>query len=502
MILEKAAIRLFQFRLNSINHFKQHPEEIQNEQLMRLIKKARNTEWGLKYDYSSIKSYSDFVSRVPLQDYEDTKAYIHRMIEGESNLLWPEKVRWFAQSSGTTNDKSKYIPVSPASLKECHYRGGMDTLATYLNNTPNSKLLSGKGLILGGSHKPVAYNQYIETGDLSAVLIENINPIANWFRTPGKEIILMDEWESKLEAICEHTHKKNITNMSGVPSWFLVLLKKMLERTRAKHLTEIWPNLEVFFHGGISFTPYAQQYKELIPSHKMNYMEVYNASEGFFSLQNDLSDPAMLLMLDYGVFFEFIPIDDIDSDNPVVVPIGDVEINRNYALVISSTNGLWRYKIGDTIKFTSKHPYKIVITGRTRHFINAFGEELMVGNTEKAIHKACEETGAKVREYTVAPVYMSTELKGRHQWLIEFEKMPNSIETFTLILDNTLKDLNSDYEAKRYKNITLEMPEITIAKKELFHNWLDKKGKLGGQHKVPRLSNSRDIIEDILLLNQ
>ena len=498
MILEKTTIRLFQFRLNNINHFKQHPEEVQNEQLIRLIKKARNTEWGLKYDYSSIKSYTDFASRVPLQDYEDAKTHIHRMMEGEFNLLWPEKVQWFAQSSGTTNDKSKYIPVSPASLKECHYRGGMDTLATYLNNTPHSKCLSGKGLILGGSHKPVAYNQHVKAGDLSAVLIENINPIANYFRTPGKEIILMDEWESKLEAICEKTCKKNVTSMSGVPSWFLVLIKKMLEKTGAKQLSEVWPNLEVFFHGGISFTPYAQQYKELISSPNMSYMETYNASEGFFSLQDDLSDPAMLLMLDYGIFFEFIPIDDIESDNPAVVSIGDVELNRNYALVISSINGLWRYKIGDTIKFTSKHPYKIMVTGRTRHFINAFGEELMVSNAEKAMHIACETTGAKVLEYTVAPVYMSAELKGKHQWLIEFEKMPDSIETFTHVLDDALKALNSDYEAKRYKSITLEIPEITIAGKGLFHDWLERRGKLGGQHKIPRLNNTRDIIEDIL----
>jgi hypothetical protein len=498
MILEKATLRLFQSRLQSIEEFSRNPGEVQKEQLMQLIHTAKDTEWGIKHGYASIKSYSDYALRVPIQDYEDVKEDIYRMMQGESGILWPEKIAWFAKSSGTTNDKSKYIPVSSASLKECHYRGGLDTVVSYLNNTSDSNLFDGKGLVLGGSHKPVAYNQHVKTGDLSAILIENIHPIANFFRTPRKEIILMDEWESKLDAICTHTYKENVTNISGVPSWFLVLIKKILETTGKNYLTEIWPNLEVFFHGGVSFTPYQQQYKELIPSPNMTYMETYNASEGFFALQNDLADSSMLLMLDYGVFYEFIPIEEIDSDNPSVFTIEEVELNRNYAMLISTNSSLWRYKIGDTVKFTSKYPYKIKVTGRIRHYINAFGEELVVENADKAIQKACETTGARVSEYTAAPVYMSYELKGRHQWLIEFEEEPESIAIFAASLDKALKELNSDYEAKRYKDITLEMPEITVAPSGLFHRWLLGKGKLGGQHKVPRLNNTRDIIEELI----
>jgi hypothetical protein len=501
MILEKATLYFFQSRLQSIEKFGKQPGEVQNTQLMQLIKAARQTEWGLKYDYASIRSYAGFASRVPVQDYEDAKVYIQRMMQGEPNILWPEKITWFAKSSGTTNDKSKYVPVSPASFNECHYRGGLDTVVTYLDNTPDSKLFDGKGLVLGGSHKPVSFNQYAKTGDLSAILIENINPIANLVRTPSKKIILMDEWESKLEAICEKTHKENVTNLSGVPSWFLVLIKKMLEKTGKKSLLEVWPNLEVFFHGGVSFTPYKRQYEELIQSSSMTYMETYNASEGFFALQNDFSDPAMLLLLDYGVFYEFIPIEELESDHPRALSIEEVELNRNYAMLISSSNGLWRYKIGDTIKFTSRYPHKILVTGRTRNYINAFGEELMVDNADKAIQTACEATGAKISEYTAAPVYMSNEMKGRHQWLIEFKEKPQSLELFAQILDTALKELNSDYEAKRYKNMTLEMPEITVARDNLFHDWLKAKGKLGGQHKVPRLNNTRDIIEEILPLN-
>jgi hypothetical protein len=502
MILEKATLYFFQSRLQCIKKFGQQPGEVQNQQLMHLIKTACQTEWGLKYDYASIRSYAGFAERVPVQDYDDAKVYIQRMMQGEGNVLWPEKISRFAQSSGTTGDKSKYIPVSPASLNECHYRGGLDTVVTYLDNTPGSNLFDGKGLILGGSHKPAAHNRHVKTGDLSAILIENINPIANLVRTPSKKIILMDEWESKLDAICKKTHKENVTNLSGVPSWFLVLIKKMLEKTGKKSLLEVWPNLEVFFHGGVSFTPYKQQYSELIPASQMTYMETYNASEGFFALQNDFCDPALLLMLDYGLFYEFIPVEALDSDHPRAFSIEEVELNRNYAMLISGNNGLWRYKLGDTVQFTSKYPYKILVTGRTRNYINAFGEELMVGNADRAILKACETTGSKVSEYTAAPVYMSNEMKGRHQWLIEFEKAPADMELFTRTLDLALKELNSDYEAKRYKDMTLEMPEITLARNNLFHDWLKEIGKLGGQHKVPRLNNTRDIIDGILPFNQ
>jgi hypothetical protein len=500
MILDKTVLMLSKSRLKAINEYERYPDTIQNEQLRNLLAQAQNTEWGKKYGYAHIKSYEDFASAVPLQDYDDIKPYIVRMLHGESNLIWPEKITWFAQSSGTTNDKSKYIPIGNAALHQCHYRGPKDLIATYLNNTPGSRMFSGKGLILGGSHRPLEYehNKKVFIGDLSAVLISNMNPLANFFRVPSKKIVLMGEWEKKLELICQYTINQNVTSLSGVPSWFMVLINKILTETKKDSLTEIWPDLEVFFHGGISFTPYREQYKALIPSSQMQYMETYNASEGFFAFQNDLSDPSLLLMLDYGVFYEFMPVEAIDSGNPAVVRLQDVEIDRNYAMIITTNSGLWRYKIGDTVRFTSLKPCKFVITGRTRHYINAFGEELMVGNVEKALSVACMQTSAKIKEYTAAPVYMSGRNKGKHQWLIEFEQVPDSLREFALILDDTLKTLNSDYEAKRYKNMTLDFPDITMARKNLFYDWLKKKGKLGGQNKIPRLSNTREYIDSIL----
>jgi len=497
MILDKLALFLFKSRLKSIERFEKYPDLVQSEQFNNLIKTAQNTEWGKKYDYASIRSYNDFASRVPVQNYEDIKPFVERIMKGENNILWPEKIRWMAKSSGTT-DKSKFIPVSESSLSECHYKGGKDTVATYLNNRVDSRLFSGKSLILGGSCKPAPYNKHVLAGDLSAVLIRNMHPCANFFRTPVKKIILMDEWEAKLEAICRSTAKENVTNLSGVPSWFMVLIKKILEHTGKKYLTEIWPDLEVFFHGGVSFMPYKEQYESLIPSERMRYMETYNASEGFFAIQNDLSDPTLLLLLDYGIFYEFIPMEKIDSDNPEACCLQDVELNKNYALVMTSNNGLWRYVIGDTVMFKSKKPYKIIITGRTRHFINAFGEELMVDNADKALCQACLKTNCKIREYTVAPVYMSSEYKGRHQWLIEFEEEPASLTEFTSVLDNTLQSLNSDYEAKRYKDMTLDAPLITVARKNLFYDWLKQKSMLGGQHKIPRLFNNREYMDTLL----
>lgn len=500
MILDKSALFVFKSRLKSIERFEKYPDLVQSEQFNNLIKTAQNTEWGKMYDYSSIRSYGDFASRVPIQNYEDIKPFVERTLKGENNILWPEKIKWMAKSSGTT-DKSKFIPVSESSLRECHYKGGKDTVATYLNNRIDSRFFSGKGLILGGSCKPEPYNQHIVTGDLSAVLISNINPLANFFRVPSKKIILMDEWEAKLEAICRSVINENVTNLSGVPSWFMVLIKELLERTGRQYLTDVWPNLEVFFHGGISFSPYREQYQALIPSPRMRYMETYNASEGFFAIQNDLSDLALLLLLDYGIFYEFIPLEEIDSDNPKTYRLQDVELNKNYALVMTSNNGLWRYVIGDTVMFKNKSPYKMIITGRTRHFINAFGEELMVDNADKALSQACKENKCKIKEYTAAPVYMSSESKGKHQWLIEFEEAPASLAEFTAVLDKTLQSLNSDYEAKRYKNITLEAPHITIARKNLFYDWLKQKGKLGGQHKIPRLSNNREYMDALLEMN-
>ena len=429
--------KIFAPRQRKIDLYGTKAEEIQACVFRKLIQKASTTEWGTKYDYSHIQNYTDF-QRVPVQTYEDVKGYVDRMRHGEKDVLWPGKVIWYAKSSGTTNDKSKFIPVSPEGLKGIHYRGGTDAVALYLE---------------------------------------------------------------KVERIADTTIHQNVTSLSGVPSWMLAVIHRILEKTGAKYLNEVWPNLEVFFHGGVCFTPYREQYKQLIPSDKMHYMETYNASEGFFGLQSNLHDPAMLLMIDYDVFYEFIPLEDIDKPNPAIVPLWGVEVGRNYAMVISTSCGLWRYIIGDTVKFTQKNPYKFIISGRTKHFINAFGEELMVDNAEKGLERACKETGAQVLEYTAAPVFMDANAKCRHQWLIEFSVMPDSLEKFTQVLDTALQEINSDYEAKRHKDITLQKLEIIVARQGLFHDWLKQKGKLGGQHKIPRLSNSREYIEEMLKLN-
>ena len=475
-------------------------EAIQNRIFHKLIKHSSATEWGRKYTYTQIKEYADF-QHIPIQTYEDAKGYIDRMRHGEKDILCPGKVIWYAKSSGTTNDKSKFIPVSPEGLKNIHYRGGIDAVALYLRENPESRFFSGKGLILGGSHSPNYNVKDSLVGDLSAILIQNINPLVNLIRVPSKEIALLSEFEEKVERIAETTIHTNVTNLSGVPSWMLAVIKRILEKTGAKHLNEVWPNLEVFFHGGVCFTPYREQYKQLIPSEKMHYMETYNASEGFFGLQSDLHDPAMTLMIDYDVFYEFIPMDELDNPKPNVVPLWGVETGKNYAMLISTSCGLWRYMLGDTVRFTQKDPYKFIISGRTKHFINAFGEELMVDNAEKGLARACQETGAQILEYSAAPVFMDKNAKCRHQWLIEFSVMPDSIEKFRHILDTALQEINSDYEAKRHKDITLQELEIIIARPELFHDWLKQKGKLGGQHKVPRLSNNREYIEEMLKLN-
>ncbi|MDR2232728.1 MAG: GH3 auxin-responsive promoter family protein [Tannerella sp.] len=497
-----SASLVYRNRLKTINSYEWAADAIQREQLHLLLTLAARTEWGRKYDFKSIRDYTSFANRIPLQTYDSLKPSIERMINGEENILWPSKVKWYAKSSGTTNDKSKFIPVTPEILKLCHYRGGYDTVGLYLRNNPRSSFYSRKGLILGGSHSPSPLNRKSHCGDLSAVLIQNIPQWVNLVRIPSKQTILMNEWESKIKAVVEQTWRKDVGSISGVPSWILVLLREILKRAGKETLTEVWPNLEVFFHGGISFDPYRTQYKALIPSDRMHYMETYNASEGFFGIQNDQNDPGMLLMLDYGIFYEFIAFSELErSDNPKVIPLEEVKEGEIYAVVISTVGGLWRYMIGDTISFTSRNPYKIEIVGRTVHFINAFGEELMVDNAEKGMLIACQQTGAEVRAYTVAPQFMLDKAKGRHQWLIEFEKMPASIEQFCQALDNSLQSLNSDYEAKRYKNFTLQPPEIILAREGLFMEWLKIKGKLGGQHKVPRLSNHRELIEELLGMN-
>ena len=492
----------FSSRAKEIDQYAGHAGEIQHRVLMRLVGKAARTEWGRKYDFSSIRTYEDFKNRLPIQTYEEIKPYVARLRAGEQNLLWPSEIRWFAKSSGTTNDKSKFLPVSQESLHDTHYRGGQDAVALYLRQNPESRFFSGKGLILGGSHAPNLNTNHSLVGDLSAILIENLNPLVNYIRVPSKATALMEHFEPKMEAIAREAIPANVTNLSGVSSWMLVLIKHILEKTGKQTLEEVWPNLEVFFHGGVAFTPYREQYKQVIRSPKMHYVETYNASEGYFGTQNDPADPSMLLMIDYGVFYEFIPLEDVGKDNPRVYSLEEVELGKNYAMVISTSAGLWRYMIGDTVKFTNNRPYKFIITGRTKHFINAFGEELIVDNAEKGLSKACAATGAQITDYSAAPVFMDEHAKCRHQWLIEFAQMPDDLTKFAHILDDTLKEVNSDYEAKRQNDLALQPLEIIVARQGLFHDWLDQKGKLGGQHKIPRLSNTREYIEDMLKLNQ
>jgi hypothetical protein len=492
---------VFAQRRKALDNYRTQAEQLQMQVLKRLTSKAENTEWGREHGFASLSTYEDFAASSPVNTYEDLKQAIDRMRQGERDILWPGQVRWYAKSSGTTNDKSKFIPVSKDGLKDTHYAGGRDAVTWYLGNNPHSRIFDGKALILGGSHAPNYNLKNSLVGDLSAILIENINPLVNLVRVPKKETALLADFELKRDRIAHEAIRENVTNLSGVPSWMLSVMNRVLEITGKDNLSEVWPNLEMFFHGGVAFTPYREQYKKLIPSANMHYMETYNASEGFFGIQDDPSDLSMSLMLDYGVFYEFIPMDEIENPNPHVLPLWGVETGRNYAMLISTSSGLWRYMIGDTIRFTSTNPYKFIITGRTKFFINAFGEELIVDNAEVGLAEACRQTGAQVLEYTAAPVFMDGEGKCRHQWLIEFAKAPEDISQFARILDETLQQVNSDYEAKRYKDITLQSLELVVARKGLFHDWLASKGKLGGQHKVPRLSNNRVHIEEMLAFN-
>ena len=483
------------------NQYATRAEELQAKVLQRLIRQSLHTEWGRSHGFKNVKDYGAFAATSPVNTYEELKGYIDRMRHGEKDVLWKGQVHWYAKSSGTTNDKSKFIPVSHDFLRDTHYQGGTDTVAMYLANHPQSRMFDGKALILGGSHAANYNLPHSLVGDLSAILIENVSPFVNHFRVPRKDIALLADFEEKREKIARATLRENVTNLSGVPSWMLSVLNRILEISGKKYLDEVWPNLEVFFHGGVAFTPYHEQYRKLIRKPDMHYMETYNASEGFFGLQTDPQDRALTLMIDYGVFYEFIPMEDFGKAQPRVVPLWGVEAGKNYAMVISTSSGLWRYQIGDTVKFTRKSPYKFIITGRTKSFINAFGEELIVDNAENGLKAACEATGAQVREYTAAPVYMDGKGKCRHQWLIEFAQAPASTAVFAQVLDRTLQEINSDYEAKRYKDITLQPLEIIPARKNLFCDWLKAKGKLGGQHKVPRLSNTRDNIDELLSMN-
>ena len=483
-------------RIWSIEQWMNDPVRAQFILWQDILAAGQYTEFGRLHQFSKIQSLEDFKKRIPIQEYEDLKPYIDRMMKGEENVLWNTPVAWFAKSSGTTSDKSKFIPVSEESLKENHYRASKDVLSFYYASNPDSGLLTGKGLVIGGSHQINAINEEVRYGDLSAVILQNSPFWANWLRTPVLSIALMDEWESKIEKLAESTLQENVTSMAGVPTWLIVLLKRILEITGKSNIKEVWPGLELYMHGGVSFVPYKQQFEKLIGA-PINYLEMYNASEGFFAAQDDVKEEGMLLMCDHGIFYEFLPVSEYGKENPQTIQLDEVELDKNYAPVITTNGGLWRYLVGDTIQFTSLQPFRIKVSGRLKHYINAFGEEVIVDNTDKAIAIASARTGAIVNDYTAAPVYFSEAENGAHEWIIEFEKEPQDLKLFTIELDAALQSINSDYEAKRYKNIALGVPVINSVAKNTFNNWLSSKGKLGGQHKVPRLSNDRKFIDEI-----
>ncbi len=488
-------------RFHQIELFLKYPNEVQNELLLSLLEVAKNTEIGKTYDFASIKDYNTFAERIPIKNYDGWQDTIERSRRGENNIFWPTPIKWFAKSSGTTRAKSKFIPVSEESLEDCHYAASKDLLCMYLNNNENSQLFTGKSLRLGGSKKLYKENNTV-FGDLSAILIDNMPFWAEYSSTPSNKVSLMSDWEYKMQAIVNETIKENVTSLAGVPSWMLVLLNNVLETTKQESLFEVWSNLEVYFHGGVSFTPYKDQYKKLLPRKDFKYYEIYNASEGFFAIQDQNNSSELLLMLDYGIFYEFIPMDIYATSNEKAIPLSDVKLDINYAVIITTNAGLWRYKVGDTIRFTSLSPYRIKISGRTKHHINVFGEELIIENAENALKKVCKRTKAEIVDFTAAPIFMKGKEKGAHEWLIEFKTPPKDIDYFNELFDNALKSLNSDYEAKRYNNITLNKPTIRIARQKLFHDWLKQNNKLGGQHKVPRLSNTRHYIDDLLKLNE
>lgn len=484
-------------RIHQIDLFKKYPMEVQNEVFEKLISMGKTTEWGRKFDYEKIKSPADFRESVPLHTYEEIKPYVDRLKQGEQNILWPTPINWFAKSSGTTNDKSKFIPVSREALEDCHYKAGKDLVALYIHNNPQNKVYSGKSLVLGGSSQINEFRKDSYSGDLSAIIINNLPFWVEFKRIPDRTIALMDEWESKIEKMAESVKDENVTSIAGVPSWTLVLMKRILEMTGKTNIREVWPNLEFYMHGGVNFEPYQKQFEKLIPGGGMHYYESYNASEGYFGIQDRTGAHDMLLMLDYGIYYEFIPVENSHEDQPRTLSLNEVEIGKNYELVISTNGGLWRYRLGDTVVFTSTFPFRIQVSGRTKNFINAFGEELIIDNAERAMMKATEACHCAARDYTAGPVYMSANSRGAHEWLIEFEVEPENMEEFTAILDAELKKLNSDYEAKRTADLSLTMPIVRTVPEGTFYNWLKKKGKLGGQHKVPRLSNNRNLIEEI-----
>ena len=498
-LLSPIISRLARMRLWGVQNWISFPALAQRNVLQHLITQAQYTEFGRKYSFSKLFTVKDFKKRVPIHEYDDIKPYISRMMKGEENILWNTPINWFAKSSGTTSDKSKFIPISDESLKDIHFKASKDVLTNYYKNFPDSDLLTGKSLVVGGSHQVSTLYEDIQYGDLSAVLMQNTPFWGHWIRTPELSIALLDEWESKIEKLAQNTIHENVTSLAGVPTWTIILIKRILEISGKKTLKEVWPNLELYIHGGVSFTPYREQLDRLIGT-PINYLETYNASEGFFAAQNMPDDEGMLLFMDHGIFYEFLPAEEYKKPNPKTIGLKHVELNKNYALVISTNGGLWRYLIGDTIQFTSLRPFKIKVTGRLKHYMNAFGEEVIVDNADNAIAVASAKTGAVVNDYTAAPIFFSENENGAHEWLIEFENAPADLSAFTFELDAALKAINSDYEAKRHKNIALRLPIVHSLKKGSFNKWLKTKGKLGGQHKVPRLSNERKMIEEILAM--
>lgn len=499
-LFNSIAAWLLRKRIHQIGLFLKYPEEVQVELLSQLLANAQNTEVGREHGFASIRNYEIFKNRVPVNRYENIEALIERTRKGEQNVFWPSPIKWFAKSSGTTNAKSKFIPVSNEALEDCHYKAGKDMLCLYFNNNEDSRLLTGKSLRLGGS-KEIYQDNKTFYGDLSAIIIDNLPFWAEMSSTPSNRISLMSEWESKLEAIVNETIQENVTSIAGVPSWMLVLLNRVLDATGKQHLFDVWRNLEVYFHGGVSFNPYKEQYKKILPGSDFKYYEIYNASEGFFAIQDRNDSDELLLMLDYGIFYEFIPMDVYGTPSEKVLPIWEVTLGKNYAMVITTNAGLWRYLIGDTVRFTSVRPYRIKVTGRTKHHINVFGEELIIENAEEALKSACQKTESEIVDYTAAPVFMENKDSGAHEWLIEFRRKPEDMDYFCELLDNALKALNSDYEAKRYNNIALKKPILHVARASLFHDWLKMKDKLGGQHKIPRLSNKRQYLEELMKIN-
>lgn len=496
-LLSPAISRLARLRLWRVQNWISFPVATQRNVLQNLVTQAQYTEFGRKYSFSKLFTIKDFKKRVPIHEYDDIKPYILRMMDGEENVLWNTPINWFAKSSGTTSAKSKFIPISEETLKETHFKASKDVVSNYYKNFPDSDLLTGKSLVVGGSHQVNALNEEIQYGDLSAVLMQNTPFWGHWIRTPELSIALLDEWESKIEKLAQNTINENVTSLAGVPTWTIVLIKRILEISGKKTLKEVWPNLELYIHGGVSFTPYREQLQKLIGA-PINYLEIYNASEGFFAAQNMPDGDGMLLFADHGIFYEFMPVEEYGKPNAKTFGLDQVTLNRNYALVISTNGGLWRYLVGDTIQFTSIRPFKIKVTGRLKHYMNAFGEEVIVDNTDKALAIASAKTNAVVSDYTAAPVFFSEKENGAHEWLIEFDKLPDDMDEFTFALDDALKSVNSDYEAKRYKNIALRMPLVHVLETGTFREWLKQKGKLGGQHKVPRLSNERIFIEEII----